>query len=297
MPVLPCSRVGAAFPHTWAEPLHQCSEGPGWWCQGTLLSLWGPLGLWGGAWPMEGVMAGRDEALGWPELFKQGSALCVGGGRSVGEEQRRGLPKASVRPCCLVCQTWLDLAGARPPRCEGWGLAGGAEPDRPFMCCWTVFFVVGLAVFVPFWKQCPFPRASAPERGEQPSPFVSNLSSALCQCLRVVLTPPGVERSIFPAGLELLIWNCIRQGSSKVLSYFKSGLPPPVPPLFLQSFVKGLEEQLETETQIKSALPGLSANMSPTDWICTQQFPIGKLRLCYYSINFEEHNRLGLSSP
>lgn len=50
-----------------------------------------------------------------------------------------------------------------------------------------------------------------------------------------------------------------------MLSYFKSGLPPPpVPPLFLQPFVKGLEE-LETETQIKSALPGLSADMSPTD--------------------------------
>lgn len=46
----------------------------------------------------------RDGALGWPELFKQGSALWVGG-RSVGEEQRRGLPKASVRPRCLVCQT------------------------------------------------------------------------------------------------------------------------------------------------------------------------------------------------
>lgn len=69
-----------------------------------------PLGgRWGyGVLPArpEGVMAGRvrDGAVGWPELFKQGSALWVRG-RSVGEEQRRGVPKASVCPCCLVCQT------------------------------------------------------------------------------------------------------------------------------------------------------------------------------------------------
>lgn len=194
--------------------------------RGARLTLWG---LWGGARPSGGGDGRQGWGLGWAQLFKQGSALCVGG-RSVGEEQMRGLPKASVRPCCLVCQTWLDLAGARPARCEGWGLAGGAEPDPPFMCCWKVSFVVGLAVFVPFWKQCPFLRASASERGEQPRPFVSNLSSAFCQCLGVALTPPGLERSIFPAGLELLIWNWIRPGSSKVLSYFKSGLPPPPGP-------------------------------------------------------------------
>lgn len=66
----------------------------------------GPLGLWGVACPTGGVMAGRvrDGAVGWPELFKQGSALWVRG-RCVGEEQRRGVPKASVCPCCLVCQT------------------------------------------------------------------------------------------------------------------------------------------------------------------------------------------------
>lgn len=208
---------GLPFPtHEQSRPIR-----PG--VRGARLTLWG---LWGGARPSGGGDGRQGWGLGWAQLFKQGSALCVGG-RSVGEEQMRGLPKASVRPCCLVCQTWLDLAGARPARCEGWGLAGGAEPDPPFMCCSKVSFVVGLAVFVPFWKQCPFLRASA--RREVSNPGLLCQIWALPSASVWVLhwPPPGLERSILPAGLELLIWNWIRPGSSKVLSYFKSGLPPP----------------------------------------------------------------------
>lgn len=223
------SRLGAAFPHTRAEPPHQA---------GGARRSPHPVGAVGGARPSGGGDGRQGWGLGWAQLFKQGSALCVGG-RSVGEEQMRGLPKASVRPCCLVCQTWLDLAGARPARCEGWGLAGGAEPDPPFMCCSKVSFVVGLAVFVPFWKQCPFLRASA--RREVSNPGLLCQIWALPSASVWVLhwPPPGLERSILPAGLELLIWNWIRPGSSKVLSYFKSGLPPP-PPRTLPCFFNPL---------------------------------------------------------
>jgi len=88
----------------------------------------------------------------------------------------------------------------------------------------------------------------------------------------------------------------IQQGV-KLLSVWSS---PQVPPPLCVAFVKELEEQLETETQIKSTVLGLSANMSlSAQVICSQWFPIrvSIIRFCHDSFNFKRHNRLDLSSP
>lgn len=70
------------------------------------------------------------------ELLQQEDE-CGSGLRPVGEEERRGcLRRVAVRLVSYVRldSIWLAL-GRRPPRREGWGLAGRAEPGPPFMCC------------------------------------------------------------------------------------------------------------------------------------------------------------------
>lgn len=140
----------------------------------------GRSGAMGLAWavPLRQHPWGWGEACGWAEV---------------------GVPMAGGRLPCLVCQTWLDVAGAlrRPPRCEGWSLAGGAElSPASFMCCWKVAFVAGFAGFVHSWKLCPFLWASAPEWGEQPWLFMLDLSSVLRLHLGISLTAQG-SREVF----------------------------------------------------------------------------------------------------
>lgn len=153
---------------------------------------WVMAGHWA---PGQVAVGGRDGATELPWAPAAGGWVWVGA-EACGWGGEAGVPKASGCPPCLVCQTWFDLAGAgakaSTPRGVGAGWKGRARPSfyvllKSGLCC-------GLAGFVPSWKQWPFLGASAPERGEHPHFFVSHLSSALCLCLGVALTPQRSEK-------------------------------------------------------------------------------------------------------
>lgn len=216
----------AASPPARAELLLWCSEGrggpPGWWEEEG--SPHPPRGWPGRGLPCAWPEVGDGRELGWgPGCHRRqgwcgrasvsssskAALLWVGreGGRPVGEEERRGVPKASGCPRCLVCQTWLDLAGAGAKastlRGVGSGWRGRARPS-----CFYVLLKSGLCCGV--CRLCPLLEAvplslgfSARERWATLSFCVrSELSLAPVLGCRAD-PPPGCWKAFF-----LVVWSC-----------------------------------------------------------------------------------------
>lgn len=222
--------------------VQQRSRGPpGWWEKGA--SLHPPRGWGTHAWPEVGD--GQEPGSGPGCLRRQGwrwgagvsssskAVLVWVGGRPVGEEEKRGVPKASGCPPCLVCQTWLDLAVAKAStlRGVGSGWRGRARPSffyvllKSGLCC-------GVCRLCPLLEAVPLSPGFSPRERWATLSFCVRSELCLVPVLGCRADPLGVERGIFPASLELLIWNCAWRGSSKVLSYSQTGFPPKSFPCF-----------------------------------------------------------------